>query len=143
MPLDSLPCEFLFTMTARTGDKPPVSVKGGPRGDRLIVTVTEGSFAGPKLAGKVADAAAGDWVIVRPDGTLVLDVRIVLVTDDGATIYMTYGGFAQRGADVTTIRAAPTFECGDERYAWLNTLQAVSHGVSSKGTVTYDVYALR
>jgi Protein of unknown function (DUF3237) len=142
MPLESLPCEFLFTLTARTGDKPPVSVKGGPRGDRLIVTVTEGSFTGPKLSGTVADAAGGDWVIIRPDGTLVLDVRIALVTTDGATIYMIYGGFGKRGPEGTSIRTAPTFECGDERYAWLNTVQAVAYGSSAKGTVTYDVYAL-
>jgi Protein of unknown function (DUF3237) len=142
MPLESLPCEFLFTLTARTGDKQPISVTGGPRGDRLVITVTEGSFAGPKLKGTVADAAGGDWAIIRPDGTLVLDVRLALMTDDGAAIYMTYGGFGQRGPDGLTIRTAPTFECGDARYAWLNTVQAVGHGSSAKGSVTYDIYAL-
>ena len=74
---------------------------------------------------------------------MVLDVRLALVTDDGATIYMTYTGLGSRGADgVAHLRTVPTFETGDERYAWLNSVQAVSHGTSGGGTVTYEVYSL-
>lgn len=142
MPLDALPCEFLFTITAKTGDKPPVQIKGGPRGTRLVVTVSGGSFEGPKLKGTIADAAGGDWVILRPDGVMALDVRLALVTDDGATIYMTYTGFGERVEGGMKIRTAPSFETGDERYAWLNNVQAVAHGTTAPGSVTYDVYSL-
>ena len=70
-------------------------------------------------------------------------VRVVLVTDDGATILMTYGGVGRRGDNGNELRTAPTFETGDERYAWLNGVQAVgvSHG-SPAGQVQYDIYAL-
>jgi hypothetical protein len=138
MPLDALPCEFLFTLTANTAERPPVVV-----GSRLVVTAMSGTFEGPKLRGIVADAAGGDWVKIQPDGTLFLDVRIALQTDDGAAIYMAYSGIGQRGADgVTTIRTAPRFEVADDRYAWLNNVQAVAHGKTGKGNVSYDVYAL-
>ncbi len=142
-PLSSLPCEYLFTITAKTGDKPPVMLKDAPGGTKLIVTVTGGSFEGPKLKGVIADAAGGDWVTLGAGGSMKLDVRLALTTDDGASIYMTYSGFGKRGEDgSTTIRTAPQLLTGDERYAWLNTLQCVAHGTTGKGDVTYVVYAL-
>ena len=142
-PLNALPCEYLFTITAKTGDKPPVMLKDAPGGTKIIVTVTGGSFEGPKMKGVIADTAAGDWVTLLPDGTMKLDVRLVLTTDDGASLYMTYSGFGKRGADgSTTLRTAPQFVTGDERYAWLNTVQCVAHGTTGKGDVTYVVYAL-
>jgi hypothetical protein len=82
----------------------------------------------------------GDWVLARPDGSLLLDVRLVLETDDGAAIYMTYRGVAKDGA--AWIRTAPQFETGDERYAWLNSVQAVATGQSGGTSVTYEVYQL-
>ena len=143
MALDALPCEYLFTLTANTRDKEPVAIPDGPNGTRVIVTAMSGTFEGPKLRGVVADAAGGDWVLVRASGALRLDVRLVLRTDDGAAILMTYSGFGQRQDDGSAIlRTAPQFETGDARYSWLNDIQAAAHGVSSGGTVTYDVYAL-
>ena len=143
MPLEALPCEFLFTLTANTADKPPAMIGAGPAGTRLVVTAMSGSFEGPKMKGIVADAAGGDWVVIRSDGSMALDVRIVLQTDDGAAILMTYTGIGIRAADgSTSLRTAPRFEVGDERYAWLNNVQAVAHGTTGTGTVTYEVYAL-
>ena len=143
MPLDSLPSEFLFTITALTAEKPPVMIPSGPTGTRVIVTAMNGTFEGPKLKGKVADAAGGDWVTVRADGIMSLDVRLCLLTADGASIYMTYTGLGRREADGSMmIRTVPRFETGDERYSWLNSVQAVAHGTTTPGTVTYDVYGL-
>jgi hypothetical protein len=143
MPLDSLPSEFLFTLTANTAEKPSVMIPSGPNGTRVIVTAMSGSFEGPKLKGTVADVAGGDWLIIRADGIMSLDVRLCLLTDDGASIYVTYTGLGRREADGSTvIRTVPRFETADERYVWLNSVQAVSHGTTGKGTVTYDVYGL-
>jgi hypothetical protein len=143
MPLDSLPSEFLFTLTANTAEKPSVMIPSGPNGTRVIVTAMSGSFEGPKLKATVADVAGGDWLIIRADGIMSLDVRLCLLTDDGASIYMTYTGLGRREADGSTvIRTVPRFETADERYLWLNSMRAVSHGTTGKGTVTYDVYGL-
>lgn len=143
MPLEALPCEFLFTLTAHTADKPPATLAGTPSGTRLVVTAMRGSFEGPRLRGTVADSAGGDWVVIRPDGSMKLDVRVLLRTDDDALIYMTYSGIGRRGEDGgLVVRTAPQFETGDERYAWLNGIQAAAHGTTAPGTVTYDVYGL-
>ena len=83
----------------------------------------------------------GDWVHTRADGSIHLDVRLLLVTDDGESILMTYQGIGIRGEDrVTDIRTAPTFETGAEGYAWLNNVQAVGVGTSGGGGVTYEIY---
>ncbi len=142
MPLDTLPCEFLFEITALTGVKAPVFINNGPNGTRLIVTASGGTFEGPKMRGVVADVAGGDWVTARADGSIRLDVRLLLQTDDGAHIFMAYSGIGIRGGGAMSLRTAPQFETGDERYAWLNSVQAVAHGLSGDGSVTYQVYAL-
>ena len=87
-PLSSLPVDFLFSITAGTADPAPVVL---PRagGNLTIITVMSGTFEGPKIRGRVLPVAGGDWVSVRDDGSMRLDVRIVLETDDGALVYMT------------------------------------------------------
>jgi hypothetical protein len=134
----SLPVEFLFTITA------DISVAGmignGPAGTRLVVNVPGGTFEGPKLKGTVVPPG-GDWVTLRADGSMHLDVRLMLKTDAGAAILMTYTGVGTAGPD-GAIRTAPTFQAGDESVAWLNGVQAVGLGSSDGQTVRYDVYRL-
>src|SRR3954471_8026005 len=108
VPLDALPCDYLFTITADTGDRPPAVLAGTPAGTRVVVTAMRGKFSGPKLNGTIANVAGGDWVVMRPDGSLKLDVRLVLQTDDGALVFMTYSGIGHRAADGSmNIRTAP------------------------------------
>jgi hypothetical protein len=133
----SLPVEHLFTFTAQTSRA--ARIPGGPQGGRLLVNVAGGTFEGPKLKGAVK-GPGGDWVTQRTDGSGLLDVRLLLETDDGAPILMQYRGIVTDAG--AKIRIAPLFETGDERYTWLNTVQAVGLGASTKGQVTYDVYQL-
>jgi Protein of unknown function (DUF3237) len=68
--------------------------------------------------------------------TTVVDARVMLRIDDGALIYMSYGGRIVVPADALAqardparrhlldpatyyFRTTPTFETGAERYAWL------------------------
>ncbi len=142
MPLESLPVEFLFTMTANVGQ--PTMIPGGPQGSRLIVNVPGGTFEGPKLKGTIVPNSGGDWVTLRPDGSMKLDVRLTLQTEDGAHILLTYTGVGTRAADGSTkVYSTPLFETGAEKYAWLNSVQAVAVGSTTPGGVTYEVYALR
>lgn len=140
MPESSLPVAHLFTITANT--LPPQMIVNGPQGTRAIVGVNGGTFEGPKLKGTVLDNPGGDWVTARADGTLRLDVRVVLKTDDGATILMTYSGIGKPVEGGLSLRTAPQFETGDERYTWLNNVQAVATGAPGKSNVTYTVYEL-
>ena len=140
MPESTLSVEHLFTLTARTG--PAATVVGGPHGTRGVTAFASGTFAGPKLRGALAEGLGADWLVARQDGSLRLDVRLVLQTEDGATILMTYSGIGVRTADGYALRIAPQFETGHEDYLWLNTLQAVGIGTPGQDSVTYEVYAL-
>jgi hypothetical protein len=135
MPETSLPVEHLFTITAKT--QTAGLIANGPQGARVVVGVTGGTFEGPQLKGTIK-GPGGDWVTLRPDGSGRLDVRLLLETDDGALILMQYSGIYTDGA--TRIRSTPLFETGDERYRWLNNVQAVGLGSVGEGEVTYDVY---
>ncbi len=137
MTLDALPVELLFTVTVPTNLAGIIG--GGPHGTRVVVDASSGRFEGPKVSGSVK-GPGGDWVTVRADGTLGLDVRLLLETDDGAMILMQYKGVGSAGG--ASIRTAPLFETGDERYLWLNNVQAVAIGSSDGTKVTYDVYAV-
>lgn len=143
MPLDALPATHIGTLSARTNDvaRPIVA---GPLGTRVVATVTGGSFVGPKInASAVEGVAAGDWLTILPDGSFSLDVRFSLRTDDGADIYVTYTGFGTRNEDGTaSIRTAPRFETGDERYAWLNSLFCVAMGKTTDDGVEYEIYSV-
>jgi hypothetical protein len=140
MPAKSLEVEHLMTMRADTGTPHPVG--NGPKGNRLIVPVTAGSFEGPRLRGTV-ETPGGDWVTLQASGAVRLDVRVQLKTDDGAEILVTYNGIGHAQPDGSLqIRTAPMFETGDERYAWLNDIQAVGVGKTIPGGVEYEVYQL-
>ena len=133
----SLPVEHLFDLHL---DVTIASmIPGGPAGTRVTVQVDSGTFTGPRLSGTVV-GPGGDWAVVRQDGSLRLDVRLLLRTDDGTDIYMSYSGIGLVGGG--RLRTAPLFETGDERYAWLNAVQAVSTGSSDGTVVDYQVYAL-
>ncbi len=140
VPESSLPVEFLFRLEGKLGSS--AGIDGGPQGSRRIIQVTGGSFEGPRLRGTI-EGPGGDWLSIRSDGTSKLDVRLTLKTDDGATIYMAYNGIASVVDGERRIRTAPLFETGDERYSWLNAVQAVGTGTSGGGVVSYDVYALK
>lgn len=133
--------EHLFSLTATLREKPAV-LMNAPQGSRVIVPVTGGHFEGARLRGTV-DNSGGDWVTLRADGSIKLDVRALLHTDDGAEIFIRYEGVGVRIDGTLRIVTAPLFETGDERYAWLNNVQAVARGVSTGDKVTYEVFAVQ
>ena len=112
-----------------------------PHGTRSIVPVTGGEFEGPQLRGKVLSGGA-DWLLLRSDEVLELDLRITLQTDDHALIYMTFQGLRHGPPDVFAalgrgevvdpasyyFRTLPRFETSAERYIFLNRILAVGIG---------------
>jgi len=140
MRLDSLPVEFLYAIHLDTGK--PVLVNNGPAGTKFIAPVVSGSFDGPKLKGTIV-APGGDWVTIAGDGHMLLDVRLCMITDDDAAIYCSYRGLLLRGEGGAKAYATPLFETGDERYAWLNRVQAVGLGSAGPGGVDYEIYAIK
>jgi hypothetical protein len=146
-----------YEFSYRAGLKPPLPVGDGPYGTRLVVEVNGGTFEGKRLKGTILTGGA-DWLLVGPDGFGRLDVRIQLVTDDGASIYLCYFGLLEMNAKVQQalgdpksetdygdhyFRSAPRFETGDPRYAWMNQALFVGEGHVLPGrTVEYKVYRL-
>ncbi len=124
-----------------------------PNGNRRIGLVASGTFEGPKMKGIVLPGGA-DWIIGRSDGSTTLDVRIVLQTDDGATIGLTYRGMRHGPADVMAkvnggemvdpslyyFRTAMFFETASEKYDWLNRVIAIGTGHRPPEGPVYDVF---
>lgn len=155
------PPELVFLTEARVQlQLPPTTTGAGPSGQRLIFNVTGGTFDGPHLRGRVTEDAGADWVNIRADGVGDLDVRFTWETHDNALIYVYWHGRfwsgpedAEYAADVTKeddpegawryyFRAAPQFETGDPRYAWLNSIVAVTKSRTGDGGPIHRFYAV-
>lgn len=135
-----------FTFSARLA--PAVQVGDGPFGRRHIREVLGGEVRGERISGTVG-SGGGDWILVGPDGWGRLDVRLMILTDDGAAIYVQYRGVieyndaaraanaGERSSDYGDhyFRIAPRLETGDERYAWVNRTVFVGEGRLHPGPV--------
>ena len=65
-----------------------------------------------------------------------------MAVDGGAAILVSYHGIGLVEDGVFKARSAPLFETGDERYAWLNNIQAVGVGGLSGTSVVNEIYEL-
>jgi hypothetical protein len=148
--------EYLMTLHT-PGAGPPLQVDSS----LMIFRVGgEGWAKGPKINGAIIHPTA-DWLRVMPAGSLRIDVRMTVRTDDGALIYVSYNGIVSvarenfermaKGAVLTSADMyfiiAPTFETAHEKYAWLNHIQAIGKVAAVKGGeggfVTYDLFVAR
>ncbi len=125
-----------------------------PNGGRKIATVQSGAFQGERIKGTVQPSPGGDWLRMRTDNVLCLDVRLTLKTDDGALIWMTYSGLRHGPDDVIQrlnkgesvdpslyyFRAAPVFETASEKYGWLNRALFIATGSRQASGPTYKVF---
>jgi Protein of unknown function (DUF3237) len=115
-------------------------VSGGPFGNRIIAGISDGRWDGERLSGNIV-GAGGDWAMPSSGNAMLLDVRQVIQTDDGATVYVTYHGRCDRSRGTYTV--APTFETADERYVWLNAVQAIGQGRFEDGRLNYQMFEVR
>ena len=129
------------TITAQLGDQ--IELGAGPKGVRLISDVVSVEVETDRMKASLATNDAADWLTISDNGTLgCLDVRFTLKTDDGAYIYVEYAGRAEM--ETGQIATAPTFQTSDERYLWLNRIQAVAAGVvDDAGKLTYSLYEVK
>ena len=88
------------------------------------------------------EAAAGRIEMTRRQAG-VLDVRLVLQTDDLQKIYMTWRGISYTPQGGTQYaRILPLFETGAAQYAWLNNIVAVGVHRPMPRKVAYRVYRI-
>ena len=126
------------TITVQLGQR--IEVGSGPKGTRLVVDVESIEVESDRVRASLAATDAADWLTLSEDGSIgCVDVRFTLKTDDGAYIYVEYAGRADMANGL--IATAPTFQTGDERYAWLNKIQAVGAGaLEGNGRLIYSLY---
>ena len=131
----------LCTATIRLAD--PFFLPETPMGTRVIAECRTFDVTGDRLTAHLQGNAAADWLTLDGRGQGTLDVRVLLETDDGAPIFVSYRGRIDlsAGPDAATSYAAPLFDTGDERYLWLNRIQAIAKGGLSDGatTLVYEV----
>jgi hypothetical protein len=149
--MTALRCNPLFIFQILV--KPPYVVGATPGYDRRIGEITGGLFEGEKLRGRILSGGS-DWQSLRSDGTTTLNVRLVMETDDGAMIGMTYLGMRHgpkevldriaRGENVNPseyyMRATPYYETSSEKYGWLNRIVSVAYGHRMAGGAIYQVF---
>jgi hypothetical protein len=118
------------------------------------------------ISGKVV--WGGDQVLLREDDVAMSTIRVALLTDDGATIHVSYLLMGYTGAGgvgrITDgigrdkfgtedepyqipINTSPRFQTASPDYAWLNEMQGIgfarAHLIRSKfRRITCDVYGL-
>lgn len=145
----------LFTVKIEV-DRPMDLIGQLPQGyTRRIATATGGWFKGERLSGIVLPGG-GDSVVERPDGGLMLDVRLTLQTQEGDNIYMTYVGRRNGPPEIMEkilrreaippgtdyFRVAVQLETGSVRLRWLNDIIAVGAGTREPNGPKYDIYEL-
>lgn len=147
----ALPHRHLADLTLKVAFDRMTTIGETPAGLRRIAPIIGGSCTGARLDAVVVEGA--DWVINRPDGVMVIDVRLTLQTQDSARIYLTYQGRFlaspdamarfRRGQllspDEYSLAITARFECGMEAYAWLN--NAIVVGIGEQ-TATGPIYRL-
>jgi hypothetical protein len=121
---------------------PTLELGATPAGTRRVYTVSAGEFNGDRIRGEVLPQAGSDLLLLRADGSAQQDVRLILRTDDGALILMTYRGVRHASPEVNEriargervaasdyyLRTAPFFETSSAKYAWLNKIVSVAIG---------------
>ena len=132
----------------------PLEVGEEPAGRRRLVPFGKGRFAGPEISGVLLPGGSADWQLVRPDGSVAVEVRYTLRTDSGSLILVRSDGVRHgdpevlarlgRGEEVApdeyTFRAAARMETADPNLAWLNDGVFVAVGAREAAAIVYDVH---
>jgi hypothetical protein len=129
-------------MTLRVNVAASQNIGAGPYGTRRVVPLSGGDFEGPRLRGAVLPGGSTDWLLLRSDGVLELDLRVMLQTADGALISMRSFGLRHGPPDVIAaiargetvdpatyyFRTTPRFRTAHPAYTFLNRTVAVATG---------------
>lgn len=138
--------ELVPICTARLEVDPPIQFGRTPTGVRSQSDIRKAVFEGERFSAILAGAGS-DWLVLSGDiGTI--DVRMALITHDGALVGLRYTGKLDVADPESRVsRVAATFETGDERYLWLSRVQAVGKSqLERRGqewTVHYKFWELR
>lgn len=148
--------EFLMSIDLKLD--PPVVIDKSMR----ITKISSGVVSGPNIKGTIQPPSA-DWVQVLPSGVIRLDVRMLVKTDEGESIYLSYNGVfknsdeslekLKKGEEITPqdgwyAFATPTFRTSSKKHDYLNGIQAVNRVKvfrmdADGGYARLDMFALK
>ena len=140
-------------LAVRLAVRGPMPVIATPGAARRIGVVTGGEFDGERLSGTVMDGGS-DWQTLRADGTVQLDVRLILRTADDAHVAMRYRGVRHGAPEAIArmdrgelvdpseiyFRSIVQFETAAPQYDWLNRVVAVGVGQRRADGPVYSVF---
>ncbi|MCL4680762.1 MAG: DUF3237 domain-containing protein [Rhodocyclaceae bacterium] len=132
-----------------------VTMGEAPQGERRVVAILGGMFAGARLRGAILPGA--DWQLARRDGVLEIDARYALRAEDGGIVQVLSQGYRHGPPEVLAalgrgeavdpstyfFRTVMRFETGHAPLAWLNRTLAVASGERRARQVLLQAYALR
>jgi hypothetical protein len=136
---------------------PTIEMGDTPAGRRRIFAVTGGEFVGDRIRGTILPVIGSDLLLVRADGSSQLDVRLLLKTDDGEQVLMTYRGLRHASPEVNAriargeqvsgsdyyLRTTPLFETSSAKYSWINRIITVGVGERRGDGVVYEVFEIQ
>ena len=124
-------------------------------GQRAFFRVAQSRIEGDRFSGQVADDG-GDWIVLRPDGVVETDSRMMIRAADGALVYWRSRGVirarpeqladlkAGKGLDAagSYYRSAPYFDAPVGAHDWLTkSLFVASGSFNGRGSVL-DVHEI-
>ncbi|MEO6388287.1 MAG: DUF3237 domain-containing protein [Croceibacterium sp.] len=111
--------EFAFEEIVTLGT--PVAPGDTPRGGRLIIPITGGTFEGPDIKGTVMPGG-WDWQLRRTDGCTEVEADYFIKTDDGVVINVLNTGTicTDENGKPMAVRTHPVLEAPVGKYEWLN-----------------------
>jgi hypothetical protein len=150
--MQELKSTHLFTITIEL--HPTIEMGDTPAGKRRVFAVSGGVFAGDRIRGTMMPLIGSDILLVRADGSAQQDVRMLLKTDDGVLVLMTYRGVRHASDEVNAriargervsgsdyyLRTAPFYETASPKYSWINKIVSVGVGERRGDSVVYEVF---
>jgi hypothetical protein len=151
--MKNIQARMMFVM--RLEVKPVFLVGPAPDEYRRVGIISGGSFEGDRLSGKVLEGGS-DWQTIRKDGTVMINVRLVLRTNDDALVCMTYQGVRHGPPDIIAkidrgevvdpdsyyFRINPMFQTSAPQHDWLNRVVGIGVGHRFPDGPIYSIFEL-
>ena len=149
-PLDGLQARLVTTIGWEFSD---LIRYDSPTGRRVAWRIARGRAEGPSLSADVADQG-GELLVLRPDGTLELDSRMMWRLDDGRLVYWRARGIVRSTPQAATdffatgilapqsILLTPYFDTPPDDLAWLTRHVFVAVGELSHTGATLRLFAV-
>mmetsp|Transcript_4819 Transcript_4819/g.7435 ORF Transcript_4819/g.7435 Transcript_4819/m.7435 type:complete len:117 (-) Transcript_4819:896-1246(-) len=107
-----------------------------------LTICVSGTVEGPNFSATILPPSA-DWLQIKPNGCVCINVKIFLKTHDGEFIYQHVTGRSVRDPESpqnSMIRCMCVFETSSEKYLHLNQKAYLGHGVKTGMNIVLDYY---